>query len=326
LTPLSSPPPAGERQGEGARPHPDAGVERGEIPPAPRPSERERETPDERRGILLVAAAALLWSAGGLGIKAVEAPAAVVAFYRSAFAAVALAALFRPRRFPLRPGFLVAVASYAGCLITFVVATKWTTAANAIFLQYSGVVWVLLAAPAVLGEPRRRRDLVAIGVALVGMALFFVGRLDLRGRAGDGVALLSSLLFAVLVLSLRRERGAAAESAVTFGNLAAALALLPFVAGRLAVSSRSLLVLAVLGFFQLAGAYALFVRGLRHVAAAKASLIGMLEPIANPIWVAIGIGERPSGFAVAGGAIVLGAIAWRTLASGAPAPEAAPPD
>ena len=67
-------------------------------------------------------------------------------------------------------------------------------------------------------------------------------------------------------------------------------------------------------------------RGLRHVAAAKASLIGMLEPIANPIWVAIGIGERPSGFAAAGGAIVLGAIAWRTLASGAPAPEAAPPD
>ena len=122
----------------------------------------------ERRGAMLVAAAALLWSAGGVGIKAVDEPALKIAFYRSAFAAVALLLLFRPLRLPRGLSSLAAVACYAGCLITFVVATKWTTAANAIFLQFTGVVWVLIAAPLILKEPRRRADTWAIAVAMGG--------------------------------------------------------------------------------------------------------------------------------------------------------------
>lgn len=270
--------------------------------------------------------AALLWSAGGVGIKAVPEPAVKVAFYRSAFAAIALLALFRPRVVPRRPSFLIAVACYAACLITFVVATKWTTAANAIFLQYTGVVWVLIAAPIVLDEPRRRDDTAAILIALGGMALFFVGKFERRGLAGDLMALLSSLLFAFLVLSLRRERGEGAEAVVTFGNVFAAACLFPFVATDLSLSGRSLGWLAFLGVFQLAAAYALFVLGIRHVPATRASLIGMIEPIANPIWVFLVLGERPSRFAIAGGATVLAAVAWRTLVAGPPAAEAAPPD
>ncbi len=273
-----------------------------------------------------MAGAALLWSLGGLGIKAVEEPALKVAFYRSAFAAVALFLLFQPGRIPRRLSFFAAVTCYAGCLITFVVATKWTTAANAVFLQYTGVVWVLLAAPLVLHEPRRRVDTAAIVAALGGMGLFFVGKLETRGRAGDLMALLSSVLFAFLVLSLRRERGGGAEAVVTYGNLLAAASLLPFVAGDLPVSGRSLALLAGLGTLQLGGAYALFVRGLRHVPAAKASLIGMLEPVSNPLWVFLFLGERPSPWALAGGAIVLAAVAWRTLAAGPPAVETPPPD
>lgn len=273
-----------------------------------------------------MAGAALLWSAGGLGIKAVAEPALKIAFYRSAFAAAALLLLFRPARIPRRPSLLAAIACYAACLITFVVATKWTTAANAIFLQYTGVVWVLIAAPLLLHEPRRRADTAAVGVALCGMALFFFGKLEVRSLAGDLMALLSSLLFAFLVISLRRERGEGAEAVVTFGNVFAALCLLPFVAPSLSLSGRSLAWLAFLGIFQLAGAYALFVRGIRDVPATRASLIGMLEPVANPVWVFLFLGEKPSPFAAAGGAIVLAAIAARTLVAGAPAAEAAPPD
>lgn len=273
-----------------------------------------------------MAGAALLWSAGGLGIKAVAEPALKVAFYRSAFAAVALVLLFRPNRLPRRTFLLSAIASYAACLITFVIATKWTTAANAIFLQYTGVVWVLIAAPVLLHEARRRADTVAVGAALCGMALFFVGKLETRSLAGDLMALLSSLLFAFLVISLRRERGEGAEAVVTFGNVLAAASLLPFVASDLSLSGRSLAWLLFLGLFQLAGAYALFVRGIRHVPATRASLIGMLEPVANPVWVLLFLGERPSPFAMAGGGIVLAAVAWRTLAQGPPAAEAAPPD
>jgi len=278
-----------------------------------------------RRGILLVAAAALLWSTGGIGIKMLSEPPLKIAFYRSATAAVALFVLFRPRVWRWTPAFLIGIASYAACLTTFVLATKWTSAANAIFLQYCGVVWVLLAAPLVLGEPFHRRDGAAVAVAFAGMLLFFVGRFESRGYAGEIAALASSVFFATLVLALRRERGGGAEAVVTYGNVLAALALLPFVSGNLAVPPKSAIVLTFLGVLQIGGAYALFVTGLRHVTATQASLIGMLEPVSNPIWVFLFLGERPGAFSILGGAIVLGAIAWRTLASG-PAVESPPPD
>jgi drug/metabolite transporter (DMT)-like permease len=277
-----------------------------------------------RRGVLLVAGAALLWSTGGLGIKALVDPPLKVAFFRSAIAAVALLLYFRPRLPRLTAGFLAAIASYAACLITFVIATKWTSAANAIFLQYSGVVWVLLFSPLVVKEPLHARDAAAIGIALAGMALFFLGRFDAPGRAGDAVALLSGVFFAGLVLSLRRERGAGAEAAVAWGNVATAAALLPFVASDLSLTPRSVGLLLFLGVFQLAGAYVLFVRGIDTVTATQASLVGMLEPIANPIWVFLFLGERPGALAILGGAIVLGAIAWRTLGGSPPTTVPAP--
>jgi len=280
-----------------------------------------------RGGLLLVAGAALLWSTGGIGIKGIPDGPLKVAFYRSAIAAVALALFFRPRRVPRSAAFGAALICYAACLVTFVVATKWTTAANAIFLQYGGVVWVLLLSPLLLKEPLVRRDVIAVGVALAGLTLFFLGDLDTRGRAGDLMGLLSSFFFAGLVLSLRGVRGAGAEAAVTYGNVLAAAALLPFVWNDLALSAKSAGVLAFLGVFQLAGAYALFVAGIRHVTATEASIVGMLEPIANPIWVLLLLGERPSGAAIAGGAVVLAAIAWRTLAAGrGTVAEVPPPD
>ena len=278
-----------------------------------------------RRGALLVLGAALLWSTGGIGIKALADPALKVAFFRSGFAALTLLLLLRPRLPRWTPAFAAALVSYAACLTTFVVATKWTTAANAIFLQYSGVVWVLLFSPVFLREPFRRRDAAAIAVALGGMALFFVGKFR-AGGAGDAMALLSGVFFAGLVLALRSERDSGAEAAVTWGNVLACAALFPFVAGDLALTVRSAAILLFLGVFQLAGAYVLFVRGLRHVTATQASLLGMLEPIANPVWVFLFLGERPGIYALAGGAVVLAAIAWRTLGAGAPVAAVAPPD
>jgi drug/metabolite transporter, DME family len=273
----------------------------------------------ERRGTLAIVGAALLWSTGGIGIKLLAEPPLKIACWRSAFAALALFAFFRPR-FRATAGRLAASACYAVCLTTFVVATKWTTAANAIFLQYSGVIWVLVLAPLVLGEPFRARDAVAIAVAFAGMALFFVGKLEARGHAGDAVALLSGIFFAGILLLLRRERGDGAEAAVTWGSVLVAVGLAPL-AGDLSLGPRSAAILLFLGTVQIAGAYILFVRGIALVPATQASLVGMLEPVANPIWVFLFLGEVPGVFAILGGAIVLGAVAWRTL--GAPAEESA---
>ena len=283
---------------------------------------------ERRRGILFIAAAALLWSSGGIGIKAVAASPLTINFYRSFFAAIALMLFLRGdvlrRRWQSTPVFLFAVVSYAMTLTTFVVATKWTTAANAIFLQYAGVIWVLLLSPIVVREPMRSRDVLAIAVALGGMALFFVGRFESRGMAGNVMALVSSFFFAFLILCLRREQRAA-QAAVTWGNVACAAATLPFMAHELAQPPRAFAVLLFLGFFQIALAYVLFVRGLAYVTATQASLTGMLEPVCNPIWVFAFFGERPSPFAIGGAIVVLAAIAWHTL-GGEPAADLPAPD
>jgi DME family drug/metabolite transporter len=266
-------------------------------------------------GVAWIIIAALLWSTGGIGIKGIADAPLKVTFYRSLFAVIALFALFRRdvfrRQWTSTTAFVAAIVCYGACLTSFVVATKWTTAANAIFLQYAGVVWVLLLSPVVLREPMRMRDVIAIVAAIAGMALFFVGRFETRGMSGNAMALVSSVFFAGLILALRRE-SRAAESAVTWGNLVLAVALLPFVAHDLPLTAKSFGVLAFLGVFQIGLAYACFVRGLKEVSATQASLTGMLEPVANPIWVFLLLGERPSTYAVVGAAVVLAAIAWHT--------------
>jgi drug/metabolite transporter (DMT)-like permease len=297
--------------------------------PATSPHYNPPRVTDRQRGILYIAGAALLWSTGGIGIKAISDPPLKVTFYRSLFAAIGLFILlgrdvWGRRRWRSSMTFAIAIVSYCACLTTFVVATKWTTAANAIFLQYAGVIWVLLFSPLVLREPMRSRDVIAISVAIGGMALFFVGRFETRGMAGNAMALLSSIFFAALILALRRENDAA-QSAIIWGNVALALVMLPAVHDQLALTAKSFGVLLFLGVFQIALAYGLFVRGLKYVTATQASLTGMLEPIANPIWVLLILGERPSPYAIAGAVVVLAAIAWHTM-SGKPATDLPAPD
>src|SRR5438552_2929302 len=118
----------------------------------------------------------------------------------------------------------------------------------------------------------------------------------------------------------RRERGASAEAAVTWGSVLAAAALAPLMLRDPGVGARSAMILVLLGTVQIAAAQALFLRGLHHVSATRAALVTMLEPVANPLWVLLVLGEAPSGSALLGGAIVLGAIAWRTLGAPAAAP------
>lgn len=282
--------------------------------PGSRPHDEPHETnmSTDRTGNWLIIVAAILWSTGGIGIKAVTNGPLEVACLRSMVAAVALFAIFRPKLPKLTPAFLVALVSYAGCLTCFVIATKWTTAANAIFIQYSGIIWIILLSPRVLGEKLRRSDVVAAAVAFGGMALFFAGDVDVKGMTGNLVALLSSLFFAALYLALRHERDRGAEAAVCWGNVLAAGALAPLALPGIELSPKSAAVLLFLGVFQIAVPYAFFVRGLKSVPAVRASLLGMLEPITNPIWVLLFLGERPSLHAIAGGIVVLAAVAWRT--------------
>ena len=262
-----------------------------------------------------MAAAALLWSTGGLAIKLVPLPALGVVFWRSILTAAFFAAIFRPSWARLRRISLATAAVYAVMILSFVSATKMTTAANAIFLQYTGPLYVLLLAPFVLKEPFRRADAVAVGIALSGMSLFFVGRLDGGALAGNLMGVVSGLFFGLTVLLLRRDASHDAIPSVLAGNVLAALVALPFAAGHLALDGRGLLIVLFLGVVQMGCGYLLFVRGLASVPAAEASLIGMLEPMFNPVWAFLGVGETPSPWALLGGAIVLLAVGGRTVAA-----------
>ena len=271
------------------------------------------QTDPARRAALLVAAAALLWSSGGLFIKLAPMPGLAVACGRAVVATVFYLVVLRP---DFRKARFTTALAYAGCVVTFVAATKLTTAANAIFLQYTGPAYVLLLSPFLLGEPFRQIDAICVALSLGGMSLFFIDKLEAGQLAGNLLATVSGVFFALTVLLIRRDAKGGEGDAIpstTLGNVLAAVGTAPFAGALLHLSGTSVLVLLYLGVMQLGVSYWLFARGVRHVPAAEASLISMLEPVCNPLWVLLGTGERPGPWSVVGGAIVLGAVALRTL-------------
>jgi drug/metabolite transporter (DMT)-like permease len=214
--------------------------------------------------------------------------------------------------------------AYAGVLVCFVAATKLTTAANAIFLQFSAPIYLVFLEPWVFGRRLHGRDLVAVGLTLGAMALFFVGRLELGRLAGNLLGMAAGICLALftLILKLMRKRrpGADPIGAIVAGNLLVALLCAPLALPGFRPTLPQGAILLYLGVFQIGVAYLLFNAGMRHLSATAAVVMGTLEAVFNPIWVYLGIGERPSGWAILGGVIILGVIAWYGLARRGPQP------
>ncbi len=265
------------------------------------------------RSRLLLLAAAVLWSTAGAAIKSCGLGGWQIAGGRSLVAAIFLVAVVREAR--VRPTLRVLAVSvaYAFTVVLFVLATKLTTAANAIFIQDTAPLWVLLLSPWLLRERPTRGELLAIPVYGLGLGLFFLDELTAGQVAGNAVALASGVAFAVSIVGLRilRHEGPAA---LAYGNVVAALAALPLWGRGPAATGADLAIVVYLGIFQLGLAYLAFSRGVTGTPAIEASLLILLEPVLNPIWTFLVAGERPGPWAIAGGAVVLGATAWRTLA------------
>lgn len=284
---------------------------------------RFSELPGHRQGLVAVLGAAILWSTGGLFIKAISLDALGVTMWRSLLAAGAIAALTRcglPNPFRARRIEWGLAVSYALMLVLFVTATKLTTAANAIFLQYTAPLYVLVLGRFLLDEPPRRLDIACIAVAFGGMALFFVGRLETDDLAGNLCAVTSGMAFAVFLTLLRRPEcgpGTRPRSMV-LGNGLLVVSLVAVQAMRgewsaFTPGAGDAASLVFLGVIQIGLAYVFFGFGIQHVRALEASLIGMLEPVLNPVWVFLFLGERPGWWAVFGGAIIIAAVAVRTV-------------
>jgi drug/metabolite transporter (DMT)-like permease len=262
---------------------------------------------------LLLLAAAVLWSTAGAAIKLCGLDAPQIAGARALVAGAFIFLAVRDARArPDRKVLLVATA-YAFTVVLFVIATKLTTAANAIFIQDTAPLWVLVLSPWLLGERPTRGELLAVPIFGVGLALFFLDELTPGQTLGNLVALGSGIAFGLSIIGLRglRERGPAA---LVWGNALAAAATLPFWGRGPAATTGDLALVLYLGVFQLGLAYLCFSRGVSGTPAIEASLLVLVEPVLNPIWTFLVTGERMGRWAVAGGAVVLLATAWRTVA------------
>src|SRR6267378_2998300 len=212
--------------------------------------------------LLLVLGAAILWSTGGLFIKATHLSAFELSFGRSLLAAITIAIFTRKEGFGINPISALTSILYAALLILFVLATKLTTAANAIFLQYTAPVYVLILEPLFYKEKFRLRDLVTVAACVAGMSLFFVGKLRTQDVDGNLVALASGVCFALFFLLLRhsKARDVNRASSAIYGNLIVVLICAPafFGAARRGISAADLARVSYLGIIQIGCAYLLF--------------------------------------------------------------------
>ena len=269
---------------------------------------------EHNRAILFLLLAALLWSTGGFFIKWVEWNPMAISGGRSAISALVIAIAFRhDLKLTWSPLQLAGAFAYALTVTFFVIANKMTTAANAILLQYTAPIHVALLSTWLLQEHPTRRDWLTIFAVLGGMLLFFFEKMSPGNLIGNLCALFTGLTFALFIVLLRKQRDASPAGLVFLGNVLTALAGLPFMFDSLP-SPAGWAGLIFLGVFQLGLAYVLYTLAISHVTAMEAVLITLIEPILNPFWVFVLMGEIPAWTSLAGGLVIIGSVTARQLA------------
>jgi drug/metabolite transporter (DMT)-like permease len=263
------------------------------------------------KGIAFVAAAAVLWSTAGFFVRLIDLDVWTILGWRSLFAALSLALVVSVQKGRPALGWpgICAIPVAAVSMGAYVVALKLTTVAN-VMIVYATVPFVA-AAVAYLwsGETASRRVLAASLVAVLGVALMAGFALGPRDIAGNAVAFLMTLAFAVQLVMARRYPSL--DMAPTNAAAAALCAILcwPFMAPDIP-SAGQFAIIALFGVTTTSLAYLLFMTGGRHIPSSEAGLIGLLDVVLGPIWVWLAFSERPSAAALMGGAMVLGAVLW----------------
>lgn len=259
--------------------------------------------------------AAILFSTGGAGIKAVTLTNWQVACFRSAIAAITLLLLVPETRRNWTWRVWPAGISYASTLITFVTANKLTTSANAIFLQSTGPFYLLLLSPWLLQERIHRRDLGIMAVIAAGMGMvLFAGQPQSvtapNPWLGNMVGIVTGIAWAFTIATLRwlgsdRPDGGLAMAAVVAGNLLACLVTLPLALPLGPWTGKDVWILFYLGVFQVGLAYFFLAYAVKHLSAMETSLLILAEPALNPLWTLLIHDERPAVWAILGGVLIL---------------------
>ena len=262
------------------------------------------------QAVLLLLAAAVLWSLAGVLIKWVSLPALAVAGFRSAIALPVLLLFFGRRAVNFSASQLIGGVCYAATVTLFVSATKLTTSGNAILLQYTAPLYVALLSGWLLDERTRWFDWAAIAAVLCGMSLFFIDQLSADGLTGNILAVLSGVAFASLIIAMRRQKDASPAGSAILGNLLTVLICLPWMV-QSPPGGADWVGLVLLGVFQIGLSYACYVVAIKSVTAMEGILIPVLEPILNPLWTLLFMGERIGPWALLGGVVVILSIVFR---------------
>ncbi len=257
------------------------------------------------RGRLFILVSALLWSLAGVFIKSLELHPLTIVFYRSLFASLFFFLLVKKKSRTVNIPLLISVLSYTAAISSFVSANKLTTAANAIVLQYTAPIFVFIFARLLFREAISKLNLATLLAGTVGVGIIFAGSAGQPDIRGVGVAILSGLFFSIYMTNLRFLKQVDPAYLTLANNLACCVVLLPWVQSHLILSLRETLTLGVMGVVQLGIPYFLFSKGLGKISLQEASLIVLIEPVLNPVWVALAFGEIPSRATLIGGGVIL---------------------
>ena len=279
---------------------------------APSPGADAPRTPGS--AILAVAACALLWSIGGLFVKLIQWNPFAIAGIRSVIGGLVIIAFLRKPRFTWSFAQVAGAVCYAACMIGFVSANKLTTAANAILLQYTAPLWAAILGWIFLRERVRALDWAAMAVVIGGMVLFFMDSLTLGGMQGNLLAILSGVFFAGAMVSFRAQKDGSSLESILLSHGLTFLVSIPFLFGAWP-SAAGLGALGILGVFQIGLSSILLTYGVKHVSAVQSLLTAVLEPLFDPVWVFLVLGERPGPRAMIGGAVILVAVTVRSVLS-----------
>lgn len=263
-----------------------------------------------QQAVALLVATAVLWSFGGLLIKLVNWHPAAIAGGRSAIAALMFFFVLGRPALKMTRSQWAAAAAYAATVILFVFATRLTTAANAILLQYAAPAYTIVLSAWILKEKSSIVDWGAVFFVLCGMVLFFLDGFEMGHFIGNVLAILSGLSFALMVVFLRKQKHTSTWEPIFWGNVLTALAGLPFMTAPYP-DLTGIISLIALGVFQLGFSYILYTIAIKRVTAVEATLVPVIEPILNPVWAFLGLGELPGAWALVGGIAVLLTVSAR---------------
>ena len=274
---------------------------------------------------MMVLAAALLFSTGGAAVKMTSFTGPQVACTRAAIATFALL-IFLPKAWRgLNWRSILVGCAYAATTTSFALANKLTTAANAVFLQSTAPLYILVLSPFLLREPIRRRQVFFMAALASGMWMIVGGGQDQSATApdplkGNLIGIFTGVCWALTVIGLRwlgrdrpdEESANGAAAAVVAGNIIACLVTAPAALPIPDATGVDWAAVTYLGVFQIAVAYVFLVKGVRRVGALEASLLILIEPVLSPVWAWMVHGEQPSGLAMLGGGIIVVATAVYT--------------